>query len=106
MKKGTQSPKEDNLGSPPEGDKPCLPDNLNTYEDKIEYLCAVYGIEKDQSGSLRTVFPELTQEKTFKKQEVVGIIDKILEFPDNILDAIYNENTNFDGNELIKLAGY
>jgi len=41
--------------------------------------------------------------KTYTKQEVVDIIDKILEHPDEVMDAIQNENTWIGGWELFDL---
>ena len=41
---------------------------------------------------------------TYTKEELVKLVDAILQFPDQIIDAVTNENTVYGANELINLA--
>ena len=41
---------------------------------------------------------------TYTKEELVGLVDAILQFPDQIIDAVTNENTVYGADDLIDLA--
>lgn len=42
--------------------------------------------------------------ETFTRQEVAELIDKILEYPTQVTDAINNEYTDWHGEELMELV--
>lgn len=41
---------------------------------------------------------------TFTRQEVIDLVEKILQYPDPVIDAVSNEWTNWDAESLIELA--
>lgn len=42
--------------------------------------------------------------ETFTREEVIKLVDEILQYPDQVIDAVSNENTNWGAEELIEMA--
>jgi len=42
--------------------------------------------------------------ETYTRQEVVKLIEEIMQYPDEVIDHLTNENTFLDVDDLIKLA--
>jgi hypothetical protein len=44
------------------------------------------------------------RQQTFTRKQVIELVDKILENPDEIIDFLENEDSAWDGEQLIELA--
>ena len=44
------------------------------------------------------------ENKTFTKEEVISLLDDLLQCPDILMDAVQNENTNYDAEELFNIS--
>lgn len=44
------------------------------------------------------------RQQTFTRKQVIELVDKILENPDEIIDFLENENSAWDSEQLIELA--
>lgn len=42
--------------------------------------------------------------KSYTREEVIKLVDEILQYPDQVIDAINNENTDYDAEKLIEIA--
>jgi hypothetical protein len=42
--------------------------------------------------------------ETFTREEVIKLVDEILQYPDQLIDAVSNENTDWDAESLIELT--
>lgn len=47
---------------------------------------------------------QTTPKETFTREEVIQIIHNILQNPDEVLDAVQNEHTDWDAEELLLLG--
>lgn len=46
----------------------------------------------------------MEKKETFTRQEVIKLIDTILQYPDQVIDAVTNEYTNHGAESLIEMA--
>lgn len=44
------------------------------------------------------------KKKTYTREEVIKLVDEILQYPDQLIDAVSNENTDWGAEELIEMA--
>jgi|GEM_PF-2896781 len=42
--------------------------------------------------------------ETYTREEVIKLVDEILQYPDQVIDALSNENTDWGAEELIEMA--
>lgn len=42
--------------------------------------------------------------ETYTREEVIKLVDEILQYPDQVIDAVSNENTDYGAKELIEMA--
>lgn len=87
------------------------PENVKTFEQRIQYICDVYGIDKFNSGCLRRVVKEIIQdavnlvdsidhqvEDIEKLIEVNKEYEELLSEGGHIKFAIYDKKVNDDFN--------
>ena len=44
------------------------------------------------------------KKENYTREEVIKMVDEILQYPDQVIDAVTNENTDWGADELIELA--
>ena len=42
--------------------------------------------------------------QNFTRQEVINVLDELLQRPDILIDAVSNENTDYDAESLLEIA--
>ena len=42
--------------------------------------------------------------ETYTREEVIKLVDEILQYPGQVIDAVSNENTDWGAEELIEMA--
>lgn len=53
---------------------------------------------------LGAVKNKVMKKETYTREEVIKLVDEILQYPNQVIDAVSNENTDLGAEDLIELA--